>query len=271
MFDPFGKLSSVRKATLPPADNISLRLHSGPDNKPIPMTFKEALQHVKPCTWLAPTLEAIEGQPSTYKIEKLPDPSVTKRSRKSGLLSYKRKGRSRESYFTHNCTIDSIRHKLKLAYYFLMEGSRVEFHLRPSSRIKFPETRRPDSVAWALTNRLYLRPESMLAAMPAGTTMLALPAYEDFSQSRDSVNKIRKQEVFWAMENVAALKNVGTFTTKAIKRKGKWPKPDPNALLELPNDDDPEIQPDAKMSIPPGDRKIHWKPFNSKSKERPSK
>lgn len=238
------ELASIVKAKYPPADQLSLTLLNGPGNKPSTMTLSEALNNLQPCLYLTQTEEASEARPGVYRIKRFKPPDVLKKSRKVGPDStkyYKRDGRGKECYFTTDCTASYLSHQLSLAYNFLLEGSRMEFHLRQRSKNK------RQTVDWALSHRFDLRPESILAAMPPGTTMLALPGVHGPSpEGRRPKNRIKIDEVFWALENTDALEITKGRTPKKIKELGTWSR-----KISIPPPGD-RIDDDADLPWPQG-------------------
>ena len=236
------QLDSITKKAYPHAKKVSLKLLEGPGNGATTMTLSEALKRLEPCSYLA-QVEKHEA----YRIQKFPDPKSGPRPKgpegpevgphpppkyneeypgrpyHTFDTYYKRRGLSKEIHFnTASCTAGFLRHRLTLAYRFLLDGTRVEIHLHPTS---LKET---DTVDWALEHSLHLRPDSILAAMPKGTTMLVLPCCTDMSFKRKVPKKAKKVElsksvVMWAMENAGAVWDIHkTSTPQEIERIGKW-------------------------------------------------
>lgn len=216
-------LQDVRAKPIPPADQLSLKLvEKGSDESTI-MTLAEALARLEPCSYLVQVKAGTEDTPGTYRILKFIGPGIAALNRKIGPNTkryYKRSGRSKELPFNTDCPSALLRHRLKLAYGFLLEGSRVEFHLRSKA------VARAESVDSALRNHLHLRPDAIMAAMPAGTTMLAIPGTTQLPEEelelkpKRFVNKT--SDVFWALEHPPALKKWGVVTPHAIKKLGTW-------------------------------------------------
>ena len=221
--DDIGMLQYIRQKTYPTADEVSLQLLDKGQGKPTTVTLSEALTRFEPFSYLIPTRAGTEETPGTYKFLKFPDPGLPQNRRKIGPNSkkyYKRKGRAKETHLNTDCPPARLRHLLKLAYGFLLEGSRVEVHLRAKA------VGRAESVDSALRNHLHLRPDTILAAMPPGTTMLAIPGTTQLpekklkSESKLFINKT--SDVFWVMEYEPALKRLGLQTPPHIKRLGTW-------------------------------------------------
>lgn len=93
----------------------------------------------------------------------------------------------------------------------------MEFHLHQVMKNK--DNRTPD---WALAHCLHLRPDSILAAMLEGTTMLAEPAATDMSFKRPAKNAEQAtSQVMWAMENEKVLKAANAVTPKLVNKVAK--------------------------------------------------
>lgn len=187
------QLASLKRVTYPRADEVSLKLVEKGNDEVATMTLSQALQRLKPRSYLA------KAGPGAYCIETFPDPgpqkvlTVTKPSYKP----YTRAGRGKETHVSTSCTPQLLRHYLRTSYSYLLQGARMEYHLHQNVKEK---TR---TVAWALAHCLDLRPESILAAMPEGTTMLGDPVVTDLSfKTRPSKNPERaKSQMMWIMEN----------------------------------------------------------------------
>lgn len=214
------ELARITKIQYPPADQLWLRLLNMPGFRNTRMRLSQALEHLSPCSYLVRVQEPTEARLGGYTIKKFRPPDVVAKSRATNPSSpkyYKRAGRGKECRFTTVSPDTYVRHELSLAYTFLLEGSRVEFHLGETSKAKHHK------VDWALSNRFDLRPDTILAAMPKGTTMLALPAKEVSSPEGTGPKSKRKRgEIFWALENAAALDRVGVFTPSTVKELGIW-------------------------------------------------
>ena len=217
-------LLGVRKKTYPSADELSLQLLEKGQAKPTTMKLSEVLTRFEPFSYLVQTKVGTEETPGTYRLLKFNNPGDRPlTNRKKGPTSgryYKRKGRGKETHFITDCPAALLRHRLKIAYAFLLEGSRMELHLRAKA------SGRADSVDSALRNHLHLRPDTILAAMPPGTTMLAVPGTtQSLDEELQGASKFRvnkTSDVFWVMENAAALKRCQVTTPRHIKRLGTW-------------------------------------------------
>ena len=216
-------LEHVRIKKYPSADEVSLKLLEKGKQTPTTVKLSEALARFEPFSYLVQTKAGTEETPGTYKFLKFNDPGLPQNKRKVGPMSkryYKRRGRSKETHLNTDCPPALLRHKMKLAYGFLLEGSRMEFHIRSKAEA------RGESVDSAFRRHLHLRPDAILAAMPPGTTMLALPGTtqppdkELERKSKLFVNKT--SDVFWAMENGPALKRLNLHTSSKIKELGTW-------------------------------------------------
>ena len=215
----YSQLALIRKRKCPSAEDVMLTLHETPSNKLITMKVSELLPRLKPRSYLTQTVAGTTETPATYRIKIFDDPAVkhVKNTTPTSKKYYKRRGRSKETHFTTDCSASHYSHRLKLAYAFLLEGSRMEFHIRQPSKDK---VRTAD---WAMTNNVHLRPDVIQAAMPEGTTMLAHPATTDASLRYRIPKKAgTKSEIFWALENPAVLKKLKLQTPDKIKKLGTW-------------------------------------------------
>ena len=216
------QLSSLKKKVFPHPHEVSLKLSEKGSNQTTIMTLSEALTRLGPCTYLtkAGAQPKKDDSLGVYRIEQLPNPEVVQPPKKRAIPKgyYKRSGRGKEIHLTTACAPSTLRHRLILAYKFLLEGSRLEVHLHE------PQGNKADSIDRALTHSLQLRPDTILAAMPRDTTMLALPATSDFShRAKRSANAKRGMaELMWAMENGEALRRVKAPTSHKIKILGQW-------------------------------------------------
>lgn len=223
-------LKRVRPKKYPPADKVSLKLLEKGKRTSNTLKLSETLARLEPFSYLVQTEAGTEETPGTYQIQKFPDPGLNNNGRKIGPSSksyYKRNGRSKEVYINPDCSADLLRRKLKLSYHFLLEGSRVEWHLRPKSLTLRPKSlTKSETVDWALRHQLHLRPDAILAAMPPGTTMLAVPGMILPSGPQDpltkKLSKIKTSDVFWAMENRPILRRLNIPTPRPVRQLGTW-------------------------------------------------
>ena len=217
------QLASLKKKIYPPPDDVSLKLFEKESNKTTIMTLSEALTRLGPCTYLTKAVSqpSADDSPGVYRIEQFPNPEVAQQPKKNPTSKkkyYKRSGRGKELHLTTACAPGTLRHRLILAYKFLLEGSRIEMHLRE------PQGGKVDSIDRALAHSLHHRPTPNHAPMPSDTTMLALPATTDLSHrvKLPKNSKRGKAEVMWAMENGVALNRVKAATPKQIEHLGQW-------------------------------------------------
>ena len=221
-------LATVKKKTYPPAEKIPLKLLDWKSDKIVTMTLSRALQLLKPCSYLA------SAGPGTYRVRTFPEPVSIKVIKRPALSSYKpytRAGRGKEVYLTTTCTPSYLLHVLSTSYKRILEGTRVEFHLRQNSKDSKDQT-----VDWALANCMHLRPDSILAAMPEGTIMLAEPAVTDLSFKKKQPKNLQEQlnQVMWVLENPEALERAGERTPKEIKKRARWLDENPLGYGESP-------------------------------------
>ncbi|MCJ1454239.1 hypothetical protein MMC28_004591 [Mycoblastus sanguinarius] len=214
---PSGRIEAVQKKELPSAHGLSLRLLDSGHSILGTMTLTEALRHVEPASHLAHWKE------DTYRIIplRIPDKTELFGCETRGLTQrkkvFKRKGRGKELYLSTTPDPMLLSTILSKAYTFLLRGARVEFHLRQKTDRKLEDM----TVDWALENRLHLRPDSILAAMPKGSTMLACPC---------TVSTEKLPSLMWAVEHKPSLLGGGDATSRAIKQLGTWsPGPAPEA------------------------------------------
>lgn len=210
------QLASIKGKDYPNVDKVSLRLLKEQSYDAITMTLTEALQRLKPCSYLTQVETATETKPGVYRIRQFRDPGKqVPRKEKENPRYYKGPGRGKEVHLMTDCTSYLSHWSLK-AYKFLLEGSRMEIQLHQRSIDS------KESVDWALEHLPHLRPDAILAAMPEGTTMLAEPATTDLSYKQKPLSNadVTKTTVMWAMENYEALKRAKVNTRKSIKRIG---------------------------------------------------
>lgn len=212
------QLATVTRKIYPRAEEISLKLVDGGRDEVATMTLSQALQRLKPLDYLA------EAGPKVYRIQTFPDPGPVKVLEHVSGHAYKpwtRAGRGKELHLTTSCTPEFLRHVLAISYKYVLEGTRMEFHLHQKAKGKGDRT-----VDWALANCMHLRPDSILAAMPEGTTMLAEPAVTDLSFKKRPPKNLKEatSQVMWAVENREVLKRADAATPKSVKKLGKWPE-----------------------------------------------
>ena len=96
----------------------------------------------------------------------------------------------------------------------------MEFHLHQKSKDRHNRT-----VDWALAHCLHLRPDSILAAMPEGTTTLAEPGTSDMSFKKKLPKNIdqAKSHLMWVLEHEEALNRGHAGTPEHIKKLATWP------------------------------------------------
>ena len=221
--DSARQLASISPKTYPSADDVLLKLIDEESAEVATMTLSQALQNLKPLSYLA-----AKGR-GTYCIQTFPTPKV-KKPIKNTPGTYKpwvRAGRGKEFHITTSCTPQRFDHVLRTSYQYILEGDRMEFHLH--QKIQDNKNR---TVDWALENCMHLRPDSILAAMPTGTTMLAEPATTDLSYKKKLPIQfeIIQSQVMWAMENAKALNEAKVITPEYIKRLGRWSKKQPTLV-----------------------------------------
>ena len=216
------QLATVNRKIYPRADELSLRLVNGKSDEILTMTLEQALKRLEPFSYLA------EAGSGLYRIHTFPDPGpvqpVKQPNPKTSFKPYTRAGRGKEIHLTTSCTPSHFRNTLHISYKYILEGSRMEFHLHPKS--ERAKSKDDPTVDWALAHCMHLRPDSILAAMPSGTTMLAEPATTDWSFKKKPPRNLddRKSEVMWAMENTEALRRAkAVVTPKRVKESGQWP------------------------------------------------
>ncbi len=112
-----------------------------------------------------------------------------------------------------DCAPGNLRHRLIIAYGFLINGSRVEFHLHQKTMGEV------GSVDWALRHKAQLRPEAILKAMPRGTVCLVEPGCSDLEWKGEGEGRkeTRRMSLMWAVENEGAVMG----TPRRIKKGGK--------------------------------------------------
>lgn len=215
------QLATVSKKTYPQADKVSLQLIDDKSNGSITVALEQALQRLEPLSYLA------EVKPGLYRIQTFPDPGpvepVKQPHPRTNYKPYTRAGRAKEIHLTTSATPSFLRNQLRISYKYILEGSRMEFHLhQKSERAKSEDD---PSIDWALAHCMHLRPDSILAAMPLGTTMLATPATTDlsFKKKPPKILDHRRSQVMWAMENAEALARAKVVTPNRVKQMGKWP------------------------------------------------
>ena len=215
------QLKTLTRKIYPSADDLSLALYDDESGQVATTTLTEALRRVRlkqPYSFLA------QEEPGIYRIrtyvKREPDEPI--RSAKISHKPWKRAGRGKESHLTTVCTPQFLRHVLGNSCKYLLEGSRMEFHLHQEKKDKKKRT-----TDWALTHCLHLRPDSILAAMPEGTRIFAQPATTDLSfKRRISKNyEMALSQVMWGMENLEALARAHNGTPQHILDRAAWPEP----------------------------------------------
>ena len=219
--DSATQLATVSRKAYPRADEVSLKLLDGQSNEVTTTTLEQALQRLEPLSYLA------EVEPGLYHIQTFPDPGpvqpVTQPNARKSHKPYTRGGRGKEIHLTTSCTPRFLRHSLRVSYKYILEGSRMEFHLHQKS--EKARSKGDHTVDWALAHCMHLRPDSILAAMPPGTTMLAEPATTDLSFKKKPPKNLDdiKSQVMWAIENTEALGRAKVVTSNSVKKCGQWP------------------------------------------------
>ncbi|CAD6575610.1 MAG: hypothetical protein ASARMPREDX12_007392 [Alectoria sarmentosa] len=212
------QLATITRKIYPRAKEISLKLVDKGSNEVATMTLSQALQRLKPLDYLA------EAGPKVYCIKTFPDPGpveiLEKTLKPKCHKPFTRAGRGKELHLTTSCTPAFLRHVLALSYKYILQGTRMEFHLHQKANGSGGRT-----VDWALANCMHLRPDSILAAMPKGTTMLAVPGVTDMTFKKRPPKNINeaKSQVMWAVENRDVMKRVSVTTPRSVKMLGKWP------------------------------------------------
>ena len=204
------QLDSIMKKNVPSSDQIYLRLYDIQDKDLGIMTLPEALERIEPHFHLS---QRVSGS-THYQIRPLRLPTKEKlfatewEKGGRGNKAFARAGRSKDMPLKTVVTPSHLHQILSAAYEDLIRGARVEFRLGrrtcSSDRIK--------TLDWALINALHLRPDTILAAMPPGTTTLAQPCYVS---GRENV-------MMWALEYAPALKEARASTPAFVKRMGTW-------------------------------------------------
>ena len=215
------QLATVGRKTFPRALKVSLQLVDDKSNETITVTLEQALQRLEPLSYLA------EVKPGLYRIQTFPDPGpvepVKQPAPRTNYKPYTRAGRGKEIHLTTSATPSYLRNALRISYKYILEGSRMEFHLHEKS--ERAKSKDDPAIDWALAHCMHLRPDSILAAMPPGTTMLATPATTDLSFKKKLPRSLhhKTSQVMWAMENAEALGRAKVVTPNRIKKLGQWP------------------------------------------------
>lgn len=210
------KLTTVSKKSYPCPDELSLKLIHGESDEVTTVTLSEALRLLQPLSYLT------KVRAGAYRIQQLRHPGPIEPLLAINNTSYKpwtRAGRGKEIHLTTSCTPQNLHHLLSKSYAILQEGSRLEFHLHQKTA-----DRQYRTVDWALAHCMHLRPDSILAAMPEGTTMLAEPATTDLSFKPRAPKRpeVTTAQVMWAIENTKALSRARASTSKSIKQIATW-------------------------------------------------
>lgn len=208
MFTQAGResLAKIRNVDLPLATCTSLNLFDGKGKDLGTMTLSQALKHIKPGSHLT-RLGSMSGR---YEIKSLSVSEATAPLPGSNTdpLKFKRAGRSKEFRLMPDSSAGFMKGMvLRKAYQFLLRGARIEIQLRDPKHKEFTLS----AIRSILDENLHLRPDSILAAMPEGTTMLAEPC---------TLAITGHSSLMWAMEHPASLELARVSTPKYIKRWG---------------------------------------------------
>lgn len=201
------------------ASEVSLTLVDEDSGEGTTMTLSQALQRLKALSYLV----GVEKRPGVYRIENLfhwePSKPIVQHNKRKSYKPWSRSGRGKEVHIATSCTREHLRARLSMSYKQILEGSRLEFHLRQNLQPKSSPT-----VDWALEHRLHLRPESILAAMPEATTMLCKPATTDMSVGFKVPKNLyhAQTQVMWIMENEDVLKSAQAQTPPLVKKLADW-------------------------------------------------
>ncbi len=158
---PTGTFLALPKQELPQIENeVHIRDRQGIATA-IASSIAQVLQYLKPLSYLRK--ESSEAQLyGVGQLRRFP-PHGTKQRR------FMRAGHDTEIHLTTTCSMSVLRDKLSKAYDILLNGCKIEFHVRPLPKDK------KHTLDWALKNALHLRPETIMAAMPAGTKQVVDP------------------------------------------------------------------------------------------------
>ena len=223
-----GQLETVTKKGLPSANKISFQLlRSGESGKAEfeHVTLADALGRITTPAQLDKVKDNLYRlKPLKIQTRSFGD-QIEKKMEPKKIKEFKRAGRGKEFHLTTDDDPAHLTHVLSKSHDFLLSGARVEFHLRQKSRGNDAK-----SVDWALTNNLQLRPDSVLASMPKGSTMLAQPC-----TSPDD----RFGSLIWAVEYAPSLLKDGVETPTRIQKMGEW-KQKPTVPAELDDTDEPK-------------------------------
>lgn len=184
---PRNKVKSLPRKTLPIVEWKCFRLRKEKNAAPIVVTLSQALKLIRPSTYLANTSPSSRNPRYTILPLKQAAFKKTPEQRKRGKLG----AQTKEFHLRPSCSPPHIAQVMSKSYAFILEGYRVEFHLRGPAPAK--ENEDYSTVDWALKNSMHLRPESILAAMPEGTTYLMEPVTDG-------------DEIIWALEHKEHLK-----------------------------------------------------------------
>ena len=213
------RLATIREKKYTDASEVSLTLVDEDSDEGTTMTLSQALQRLKPLSYLV----GVENRPGVYRIENLfhlePSKLIVQHFKRKSYAPWSRGGRGKEVHITTSCTREHLRDRLSISYKQILEGSRLEFHLRQNLQPTSSPT-----VDWALERCLHLRPESILAAMPEGTTMLCKPATTDMSVGFKVPRNLHnaQTQVMWIMENGDVLESAQAQTPPRIKKLADW-------------------------------------------------
>lgn len=224
-------LLSVKKMPITPSDQVSLNMRGSDRSDLGQMTLTSVFSLIKPFNYLAqvPTKSPLQYfQIKPLKARDL-DPPERQRANKK---AFKRDGQYKEFHLTTDTPAAYLKHVLSKSCEYLLQGSRIQFALHQKS-LKAGSS---PPIEVALKNCPHLRPDTILRAMPEGTTMLAHPCVAPDARPRMEKRAKADPPLVWAMEHAPSMERAGHRTPKWIRNMAQWNvelEPDPNHVEKI--------------------------------------
>lgn len=180
------------------------------------MTLQSAFSLIEPLNYLAPVhaksdlpyfqirpLKALQDLPENQPVSK---------------KQLKRAGHGVEFHLTTDTPATYLPHVLNKACQNLLQGNRVQFALhqvRSKGGLNTP-------IAIALKDCPHLRPDTILRAMPEGTTILAQPCIFPKSKVKKGKKASPEPPLLWIIEHHPSLVSAGLSTPGWVRAMAQW-------------------------------------------------
>lgn len=209
-------LTKIKKMSIRPPYKVLLNI-LGPRGSDLgQMTLQSAFSLIEPLNYLAAV--HTKSDLPYFQIKPLKPLQDLPENQPVSKKQLKRAGHGVEFHLTTDTPATYLPHVLNKACQNLLQGNRIQFalHQRRSKGVL------PTPIAIALKNCPHLRPDTILRAMPEGTTILAQPCIFPESKARKGKRANLEPPLLWIIEHQPSLVSAGLSTPGWVRAMAQW-------------------------------------------------